>query len=196
MLATSNLERSKYRTLLNDAMATRAQVDDVLMHTLQHGLVHINERLRREDFNVAQRGLYETVMPERLESDYRRFARPVPSPISGMDTGYWIELFSEGSFIQTAPSRFYLSCSLLISTYAQSSDMPTLFSQALVETTLPTLSVPTTDTNVIKLGTLPETKVIATKTLYNARYILDSLEPNLSTRKSTFPSGKIPLKSK
>ena len=164
LLATSNLERGKQRTLLNDAMAIRAQADAVLMHTLQQGLIYINERLRREDFNVAQRGLYETVMPERLESDYRRFARPLPSSISGMDTGYWIELFSEGAFVQIAPSEFYLSCRLLISTYAQSSDMPVLFSQALVETTLPTLSVPTTDTNVITPGTLPETKVIATRT--------------------------------
>ncbi len=164
LLATGNLERSKQRTLLNDAMAIRARADAVLMHTLQQGLVHINERLRREDFNATQRGLYETVMPERFESDYRRFARPLPSPISGMDTGYWIELFSEGAFVQTAPSKFYLSCRLLISTYAQSPDMPALFSQALVETTLPTLSVPTTDTNVITLGTLPETKVIATRT--------------------------------
>ena len=164
LMATGNLERGKQRTLLNDAMATRAQADDVLMHTLQHGLIHINQRLRREDFNVAQRGLYETVVPERLEGDYRRFARPVPSPISGMETGYWIELFSEGSFVQTASSKFYLSCRLLISTYAQSSDVPALFAQALVETTLPTLSVPTSDTNVIKLGALPATRVIATKT--------------------------------
>ena len=164
LLATGNLERSKQRTLLDDAMATRAQADAVLMHTLQQGLVYINERLRREDFNTAQRGLYRTVMPERLENDYRRFARPVASSISGMDTGYWIELFSEGSFVQTASSKFYLSCKLLISTYAQSTAVPVLFSQALVETALPTLSVPTTDTNVIKLNTLPKTKVIATRT--------------------------------
>ena len=164
LLATSNLERSKQRTLLNDAMATRAQADDVLMHTLQHGLSHINQRLRREDFNVAQRGLYETVIPERLEGDYRRFARLVPSPISAMETGYWIELFSEGSLVQNASGKFYLSCRLLISTYAQSSDVPLLFAQTLVETMLLTLSMPTSDTNVIKLGALPKTRVIATKT--------------------------------
>ena len=164
LLATSDLERSKQRTLLDDATATRAQTDSVLKQTLHHGLVHINERLRREDFDVAQRGLYKTVMPKRSEGDYRQFALPAPSLISDMNTGYWIELFSEGAFVQTAPSKFHLSSRLLISAYVESPAVSVLFSQALVETVLPTLSVPATDTNVIELNTLPETKVIATKT--------------------------------
>ena len=164
LLATSDLERSKQRTLLDDATATRAQADSVLKQTLHHGLVHINERLRREDFDVAQRGLYKIVMPKRSEGAYRQFSLPAPSLISDMNTGYWIELFSEGAFVQTAPSKFYLSSRLLISAYVESPAVSVLFSQALVETVLPTLSVPATDTDVIELNTLPETKVIATKT--------------------------------
>ena len=164
LLATSNLERSRQRTLLGDAAAARAQADGVLKQTLHHGLVHINERLRREDFDVAQRGLYQTVMPKRSEDNYRQFALPTPSPISDMNTGYWIELFSEGAFVQTAPSKFYLSSRLLVSAYVESLAVHVLFSQALVDTVLPTLSVPTTDTNVIELSTLPKTRVIATKT--------------------------------
>lgn len=163
LLATSNLERAGQRTLLDDALLTRAQADEVLKQTLQQGIDYVNKRLRIEDFNVTQRGIYKTVVSERLNSDYRRFVRSVPNSISGMDTGYWIELFSKGSFVQTAQSKFYLSCRLLVSAYAESSEMPASFLQALVETTLPTLGVPTTDTGVVNVLARPKTKVIATK---------------------------------
>ena len=135
------------------------------MQTLHRGLVYVDERLRMEDFDVAQRGIYKTVVAERLNSGYRRVARPVPSSIPGVDTGYWVELFSEGSFVQTARSKFYLSCRLLISAYAESPEMPLLFSQALVETALPTLDVPTSDTKVVKVTARPGAKVVATRTL-------------------------------
>ena len=163
LLATSNLERTRQRTLLDDALTTRAQAEDVLKQTLHQGLVYANEQLRIEDFDISQRGIYKAVMAQRLDSDYRRFARPVPSPISGVDTGYWVELFSEGPFVQTARSKFYLSCRLLISAYAEGPGVPLLFSQALVETALPTFDMPTTDTKVLKVTAQPEAKVVATR---------------------------------
>ena len=164
LLAASNLERTQQRTLLSDALVIRAQMDEVLMHTLHQGLAYANNRLRIEDFNASRRGIYKTVDTERSKSDYRRSARPAQSSVSGMDTGFWIEMFSESPIVHTTSGKFYSSCKLLISAYAEAPDSSLLFSQALVETSLPTLSTPTSDTSVVKVETLPEAKVIAIRT--------------------------------
>ena len=165
LLATSNLDRTRQRTLLDSALATRAQADEVLLRTLHQGITYANKQLKREDFDGAQRGVYKTVEPSRWKSDPRRAALATTSLGAATDTGFWIELFSEGATLQNTTGKHYLNCRLLISAYAESPTTHALFSQALVEAALPTLRMPTTDTHVIKVETLPEAKVIATRSL-------------------------------
>ena len=164
LLATSNLDRTRQRTLLDSALATRAQTDEILKQSLGEGIAYAVNHLRKEDFDIGKRGIYKTVDAERLKSDYRRFAYSSQSSVGGADSGFWLEMFSENDVMQTAQAKFYLSCRLLISAYATRADSPLLFSQALLETALPMLVAPTTDTNVIKVETLPEAKVIAIRT--------------------------------
>ena len=163
LLATSNLERTRQRTLLDDALAIRVQTNEVLTQALHQGIVYAHKQLKIEDFDSARPGIYKTVDTDRWKSDYRRFARPAQNSIAGMNSGFWVELFSTGLAVQSLQGKHYLSCRLLVSSYAEGVDLPTLFSQALVETTLPTSTVPTSDTKVIKVESLVGTKVIATK---------------------------------
>ena len=165
LLATSNLERTHQRTLLDRALAIRVQVDTALTNALYQGIAYAREQLKIADFDVALRGVYKNVDPNRMKSDYRRSARPLPSSLAGVDSGFWIELFSEGTTMQTAKSNYYLSCRLLISAYVEHPELTILFSQALVETALPILGMPTSDTQVVKVETIPNAKVIATRIL-------------------------------
>lgn len=163
LLATTNLERNRQRTLLDGAVAIRMQTDEVLTQALDQGIIYVEKRLRIEDFDVARRGIYKTVDSNRLKYDYRRFALPAQSSVAGVHSGFWIELFSKGATMQNIKGKYYLSCRLLISAYAESADSPVSLSQALVETTLPTLAMPTSDTQVVTLQSLADAKVIATR---------------------------------
>jgi len=141
LLATAGLEKIKQRTLLGEALLSRAQSNELLTQALQQGLLY-SAQLRGEDFDNPRRGIYATVLPQRIKTNPRRVTRPVSNAARAVSSGFSIELFSQDAVVQTAAADFYVNCKLLLSAYVETPQSPRLFAEVLIETALPLQRAP------------------------------------------------------